>query len=150
MNYTFTACACEAMEGGGGGRGGMTNSGQLKPLGLNTIVVAERGHYWKWLFHCGHPCWIGFFFHFLPGREWFPSASCPHILTQTYTLKWKGIFNNPWEWSSCQQTTELSESRCSMWLNLRLRCCSKCWCSKISMHKYILWSLWGALLKTLL
>lgn len=58
MNHTFIAiaCVCEGMEGGEGGRGEMTNSGQLKPLGLNTIVVAERGHYWKWLCHRGRPC----------------------------------------------------------------------------------------------
>lgn len=58
MNHTFTAtaCVCGGMEGDDRERGGMTNSGQLKPLGLNTIVVAERGHYWKWLCHCGRPC----------------------------------------------------------------------------------------------
>lgn len=54
------ACVREGMKRGEGGGGGMTNSGQLKPLGLNTIVVAERGHYWKWLCHRGRPCWIAF------------------------------------------------------------------------------------------
>lgn len=58
INYIFIAFAsvCKATEGGEGRRGEMTNSGQLKPLGLNTIVVAERGHYWKWLCHRGRPC----------------------------------------------------------------------------------------------
>lgn len=44
VNHIFItiACVCEGMEGGEGGRGRMTNSGQLKPLGLNTIVVAEE------------------------------------------------------------------------------------------------------------
>lgn len=50
------AGVCQDMEGGDAGRGGMTNSGLLKPLGLNTIVVAERGHYWKWLCHHGRLC----------------------------------------------------------------------------------------------
>lgn len=58
MNHIFSATValCEGMERGEGGSGRMTNSGQLKPLGLNTIVVAERGHYWKWLCHRGCPC----------------------------------------------------------------------------------------------
>lgn len=58
MDNTFALIAggCQDVEGGEAGRGGLTNSGLLKPLGLNTIVVAERGHYWKWLCHHGRLC----------------------------------------------------------------------------------------------
>lgn len=58
MSHTFIAiaCVCQGTERGDAGRGGMTNCGQLKPPGLNTIVVAERGHYWKWLCHRGRLC----------------------------------------------------------------------------------------------
>lgn len=57
MDNTFTVIVtCQDMEGGDAGRGGMTNSGLLKALGLNTIVVAERGHYWKWVCHHGRLC----------------------------------------------------------------------------------------------
>lgn len=57
MDNTFPVIVtCQDMEGGDAGRGGMTNSGLLKALGLNTIVVAERGHYWKWVCHHGRLC----------------------------------------------------------------------------------------------
>lgn len=49
MNQTFNSIhyVCEVMVQIAGERGEMTNSWKLKPLGLNTIVVAEREHYWK-------------------------------------------------------------------------------------------------------
>jgi len=65
--HTFIApacvcvCECGGMRRGEGEGGGMTNSGRLKPLGLNTIVVAERRHYWKWLSHRGRPLLNSFF-----------------------------------------------------------------------------------------
>lgn len=46
---------CKGMERDEGGSSEMTNSDQLEPLGLNIIVVAERGHYWKWLVTLGAP-----------------------------------------------------------------------------------------------
>lgn len=109
MNHTFIAiaCVCEGMERAEEGGGGMTNSGQLKPLGLNTIVVAERGHYWKWLCHRGRPCWIAF----SPSPRLAMISLCfppAHMHTQIHThtdaLKWRGICNNPWELSRCQHT----------------------------------------------
>lgn len=58
----------------------MTNSDQLKPLGLKPIVVAERRHYWKGYCHHGCPCRLPLSF----SQEWGTNSPLLSTFKNTY------------------------------------------------------------------